>query len=134
MVRGIIANLSGLIVAITGGLASIGLLLAAARNTPRLLLILFIGWVVIPFAALVAANLYVPRWSTPYKTALSFATVFIAIVSVLVYGFFTIWPPASTPARTWLLVPAASWLLMITLMLAAYLSRRRNSAGPCHIS
>ena len=134
MVRGIIANLSGLIVAITGGLASIGLLLAAARNTPRLLLILFIGWVVIPFAALVAANLYVPRWSTPYKTALSFATVFIAIVSVLVYGFFTIWPPASTPARTWLLVPAASWLLMIALVIAAYLSRRRNSAGPSHIS
>ena len=134
MVRGITANLSGLIVAITGGLASIGLLLAAARNTPRLLLILFIGWVVIPFAALVAANLYVPRWSTPYKTALSFATVFIAIVSVLVYGFFTIWPPASTPARTWLLVPAASWLLMIALVIAAYLSRRRNSAGPSHIS
>jgi len=134
MVRGITANLSGLIVAITGGLASIGLLLAAARNTPRLLLILFIGWVAIPFAALVAANLYVRRWSSPYKTALSFATVFIAIVSVLVYGFFTIWPPASTPARTWLLVPAASWLLMIALVIAAYLSRRRNSAGPSHIS
>jgi hypothetical protein len=125
MARGVATNVFGTVVAIAGGVTSIALLLAAAQNTPTLLLVLFVGWVALPFVVLVIANRYVLRWSTRQKFVLTMTTVCISITSVLIYGYFTIWPLSVTPARTWLLAPAVSLVLIATLRVAAYFSHRR---------
>ena len=128
MARANPANRLGAIVAIIGAAGSLSLLMAAGRHTPVGLLILFIGWVALPFAALTAANFYATQWFSLVKTPLLIISVLIALASLFIYGWVTLWPPSSTPARTWLLVPAFSWLLIIAVIVMAYLSNRRTNA------
>ena len=50
---------------VAGAVGSVGLMLRAGRSTPRLLLVLFVIWVLSPFVALAWANMVssVGRWS-----------------------------------------------------------------------
>jgi len=124
MVQGVTANRPGVVAAIAGGVTSLGLLLTASQKAPAILLILFVGWVGLPFVALFFLNLYVPRWNTPTKTALTVLTFVITVLSVLIYGYFTFWPLSSTPARTWLIVPAVSCALIVALPVFTLLRRK----------
>src|SRR6476646_7931769 len=110
--------------AIIGGVGSVGLLLTAGRSTPTLLLVLFIGWVILPFAVLGLAAMYSERCSAFTRTTLLVAAIVIAIASLAIYCYFAIWPLASTPARTWLIVPGVALILIASVPLAARLAKR----------
>jgi hypothetical protein len=91
---------------------------------PTLLLVLFTGWVLSPFLALLAADRVSSRWAAPTRTTLHRLMLLIPLGSLVVYGYVTLSPPRPKPASTFLLVPLVSWLL-----LAIALTIARSSAG-----
>ena len=129
MARVSTANRFGAIIAVIGAAGSLFLLMTAGRGAPVILLALFIGWVALPFAALAAANFYANRWSPATRTALFAASLLVFSAALFIYCWVTFWPPSSTPARTWLLVPAASWLAIIAAAICGHLSNRRSKDG-----
>ena len=116
-----------LIAVAAGAVGSVGLMLRAGRSTPRLLLVLFVIWVLSPFVALARANIVSKRWSVLTRATLYCVTLVITLSSLAIYGELVL-PPAGSPrAFVFVVVPPGSWLLMaIVLPLAALSSRRRS--------
>ena len=115
-----------LVAVIVGALGSLGLMLIAG-HPPILLRVLFAIWVLSPFVTLLLANRFSKRWSVITRTALYWLMLVITLTSLAIYGYFVLRPPESTPARTFLIVPLGSWMLMaIVVALAALISRRRS--------
>jgi hypothetical protein len=113
---------------VAGAMGSLGLMLRAGRGTPRLLLVLFVVWVVSPFVALGWANMVSERWSVPARTTLYYVTLVITLGSLVIYGF-GLAPAGSARAFSFVAVPPGSWLLMaVALPIAAIVSRRRSRA------
>lgn len=115
---------------VAGALGSLGFMLRAGRRTPRFLLVLFVIWVLSPFAALAWASMVSKRWSIGAQTALYCVTLGLALGSLAIYGGLVL-PPAGSPAAfVFVLVPPVSWVLLATVVpLAALISRRLSQRG-----
>ena len=111
---------------VAGAVVSVGLMLRAGRSTPRLLLVLFVIWILSPFVALTWAIIVSKRWSVLTRATLYCVTIIITLGSPTIYGG-VISPPAGSPrAFVSVVVPPVSWLLMTILVpIAAFISRRR---------
>lgn len=115
-----------LAVTVAGAGASLWLMISG-RNTPLLLLILFIGWVLAPYIALFVANVISKRWSVLTRVALYILTIILTIGSLVSYSG-ALSPPDMRPAFMFLVVPLISLLLIaIELLLTRRLSRRSDS-------
>jgi hypothetical protein len=120
-----------LVVVAAGAVGSIALMLRAGQRTPRLLLVLFIIWVLSPFVALVWANNASKRWTAVTRAAVYCVTLVVALGSLMVYGeLVDLRPAGSANAFLWVAVPPAS-LVFLTLVvsLAALISRQRSRRG-----
>ena len=117
---------AGLIAVLVGAVGSVGLMLHAGRNNPsRLLLVLFVLWVLSPFIVLVLANMVSKRWSVLTRATLSTVMMVLAVGSLAIYGDVALGPPRPKPAFVFVVVPPASWLLIgIVLPIVALVSRR----------
>jgi len=116
---------AALVAVVAGGAGSLGLLLRAGRRTPRLLLLLFVLWVLSPFAALVWANLVSKHWSIVTRATLYSVMLILTVGSLAVYGVVVLGSPRAKPAAVFLLVPLAAWLVTaIAVSMAALRSRR----------
>ena len=114
-----------LIACLIGGAGSIGLFLLVSQQAPILIILLFVAWLVAPFAGLLLAHVYSSRWSRLTQTTLYCVTLFVTLVSLIIYGYQVIWPRQSTPAFYWVAVPPASALLAIAVIsIAGIISRR----------
>ncbi len=110
---------------LAGATASLGLTLFAGRhNQSRLLVALFAGWVLSPFAGLVLIIRSSWRWRHGARDALFGLILMITAGSVAVYKRAVSAPPLSTPAAPFLLVPLGSWLLMAIVIPRAGLTSR----------
>jgi len=120
------------VAAAAGAGASLVLMLRAGhRNPSRLLILLFVVWVLSPFAALVWAGRISTRWSGAGRAMLYGLVLILAAGSVLVYGNVIPRPPGTKPAFVFLMVPLASWLLIAAAAaLGARTSRRRGDGRP----
>ena len=108
-----------------GAVGSLGLTLQAGRRSPRFLLVLFVGWVLLPFVALAWASVVSKRWPVRTRATLQGVIWIIAMGSLAIYGDAVLRPRQSTPTATFLLVPLASWLLMmLSSGTAAWTSRQ----------
>lgn len=118
------------IAVVAGAVGSVDLTLRAGRRTPRLLLILFVIWVLSPFVALAWANMVSKRWSVLTRATLYCVTLVITLGTLAIYGD-VILPPAGSPrAFPFVVVPPGSWLLMaIVVPIAALISRRLSHRG-----
>jgi hypothetical protein len=116
-------RIAGAVAAIIGGSVSLVLLLIASTHTPTFLLVMFIGWVALPFVIL-AAGIIWNRISDRIRTVFSATSIVITLASIGVYSYFTFLPLATTPARTWLLTPGLS-LMVIGLASVFELLRHR---------
>jgi len=113
-----------------GAIGSLSFMLREGRRTPRLLLVLFVIWVLSPFVALAWANIVSKRWATPIRATLYCATLVLSPVSLAIYGRF-VSPPAGSPhAFVFVAVPPASCLLVAIVVLIAALISRRRPATP----
>ena len=120
-----------LIAVVAGAVGSVGLMLRAGQRTPRLLLVLFVIWLLSPFVALAWANLVSKRWSLLTRAALYCVTLVVALGSLAIYGELVVLRrPGSANAFLWVIVPPGSWLLMaIVVPIAALISRRLSHRG-----
>lgn len=116
---------AGTVAAIVGAAVSLILLLKAGTNTPLVLLIMFVGWIAHPFV-LLAAGIVWTRLSDRTRTALAITSLIVALVSIGIYTYFTIYPLSTTPARTWLLTPALSLIVIAVVFLSTRSSKGQN--------
>jgi len=119
-----VLRLVALIVSVAGALGSLSLTLWFGRRNPSYILpALFAIWVLSPFVAMVLACTVSKRWSIITRASLYCVTLVLTLVSLSIYFYFVFWPPESTPAAVFLLVPLASWLfMMIVVPIAALVS------------
>jgi len=93
------------------------------RNPSFLLLVLFTGWVLSPFVALLLAHRVANRWPVPGR-ALDALALFLSLGSLAIYTTVFVTSPPK-PAFWFLVVPFGSWLLLgITALVAGRLPRR----------
>ena len=119
-----------LITVVAGAGGSVGLMLRAGRRTPRLLLVLFVIWVLSPFVALAWANMVSKHWSVLTRATLYCVTLGLTLGSLAIYGYVVLPPVGSPRAFVFVVVPPVSWLLMaIVVRMAALISRRRSYRG-----
>jgi hypothetical protein len=110
-----------------GAIGSVALMLHAGRqNKSGLLLVLFSIWVLSPFGALATADQLSKRWSVLTRSALYMSMLFLAVSSLLLYGYIAFGPPRTKTAFAFVVFPPASWLLSaISVSTAALLSGSR---------
>ena len=107
---------------VVGALGSVALmLLVGHRNQSIILMVLFAGWVLAPFAALAWADRSPKFQAASVRATLHALMLLLALVSLAAYARVAFGAPLAKPTAPFLLVPAGSWLL---IALTAFLSRR----------
>ncbi|MBA2737855.1 MAG: hypothetical protein H0U50_13840 [Pyrinomonadaceae bacterium] len=115
-----------LIVALIGAVGSLGLMFNAGRNQKSFILpALFVIWDVSPFAGLFVADMFSKSLSPLTRVSLYCLMLVLTAVSLVAYSG-VLNPPDTKNAFMFLVVPGASWLLMVTVIpIAALISRKR---------
>lgn len=112
---------------LVGAGGSLVLMLRAGRNTPRLLLVGFVFWVLSPFAALAWANLATRRWTELTRAVVYWVTLAVALGSLAFYGGLLAPPKGSANAFVFTIVPPVSCLFIaIALAIATTISRSQS--------
>ena len=126
--NGGVLRAAALIAATAGAAGSVALTLhAGRRNHSRLLLILFVLWVLSPFAALVWASVISKRWPILMRATLYGVTWVVTLASLAIYGYVALGPPRAKTAFAFVVIPPASWLLIaIVVSIAALISGRHS--------
>lgn len=121
-----------MIVLVIGAGASLGIMVVVGHAQPsHLLMLLFGGWVLSPFAALIFVNVISKRWSNPVRESFYIAMLIVAFGSVAIYLRVASTRPAQ-PAFWFLIAPLLSWLLIAMLVGFAETRRRgERSKSPC---
>ena len=115
-----------LIAVVIGGVGAIGLFLGAGGSKSRLLLVLFVIWMLSPFVALAWANIVSKHWAVLTRATLYGSTLILTLASLAAYGGFISPPEKSPRAFMFVVVAPLSWLLMVIVVpIAALISRRR---------
>ncbi len=113
---------------VVGALGSVGFMLwVGHRNPSRLLIGLFVIWVLSPFMALLLANIVSKRWSVITRATLYGVMLILTLISLAFYGD-VVWRPRPQPAFMFLVVPFGSWLLM-TIVISIAASPGVNALG-----
>ena len=109
-----------LIAVLAGAVGSVYFMLRVGHNQESILLLaLFFGWDVAPFAALGWA-IVSRRWLPAGQSMVYITALVVAGVSLFVYYRVAYGPPIPQPASRFLIVPVFSWLLIAaTVFLAA---------------
>lgn len=105
---------------------------AGHRNPSRLLMALFVIWVVSPFFGMVFATLSPRNWSIPSRAAVYSVTLLLSLGSLAIYGRVALGPPMAKPAFFFLIVPLLSWLVIGAAVSTATLISRRRSFPDDH--
>ena len=118
-----------IIIAAAGAAGSLIFMLRAGTNTPRLLLIGFVFWILSPFAALIFAIVRSKRWPAITRTAIYCLTPVISLGSFMIYGeILNVAPQGAANAFRFVIVSPVSWLLIIVVItIAALISRKKAS-------
>jgi hypothetical protein len=111
-----------------GAGTSLGLLLYAGRTNQHVwLTVLFVVWVLAPFAALIGAAKFANRWPVQSRALLYWVMLIVTLASVAVYANDAIHPRSSQRAFVFVVTPVGAWVLAaIGFLIAAVMSRRKN--------
>jgi uncharacterized membrane protein len=116
---------------VAGAVGSVALTVRAGLSTPRLLLVLFVLWVLSPFVALAWASDRATRWAVPTRVALYIVTILVALGSLALYGGLVQRPAGSSNAFLFVAVPPVAWVLIaIVVSIAGLISHRQSRRGP----
>jgi hypothetical protein len=83
-------------------------LYAGRRNASPLLPLIFAVWVIAPFLGVLFADLVWKRGGAMLHGLM----LLLAMGSLAIYGWVAFGPPMAKPAGVFLIVPAASWILI----------------------
>jgi hypothetical protein len=118
---------AALVIALIGAVGSLYFMFNAGRGQPSILLLaLFAAWVLSPFVGLFVANMISKGWAILTRASLYCLMIVLTLGSLGAYnGTFS--SPETKPAFVFLVVPLASWFLMVTVILiASGISRKSN--------
>jgi hypothetical protein len=115
-----------LVAVVLSAVGSFGLMLHAGKYRLNLLMLLFAVWDLSPFAALAVAGVASKRWPKITRAALYAVMLCVAGESVMVYGR-VVWKRPAQPAFALLVVPLASWTLLIIVVLVAHVISTKKS-------
>jgi membrane-bound metal-dependent hydrolase YbcI (DUF457 family) len=105
------------------------MLYTGRRNPSAALMMLFVIWVLTPFAVLTAAEFRSRQWSGLTRTALYALMLVVALDSLVIYGHIALGPSRPQPAFWFLVVPPASIVLIaVVLRVAAAVSDGRSGS------
>jgi len=115
---------------VVGATASIGLMLHVGRRNPsRTLLVLFAVWVLSPFVGLALAAGGSPRWLVAAREKVHVVMLIVVLGSLAIYGQVAFGPPRPRPAFAFLVVPLASWGLIVTTLGMAAAGKPSDRGG-----
>lgn len=97
---------------------------AGSHNRSAFLVALFFFWAVSPFFGLVAAGRAASRSRRDIASAMHASTLVLALVPAALYAIVSCLAPGHITTFAFLVVPAASWLAIATLLIAARLQRK----------
>ena len=108
-----------------GAAGSLALMVYAGRHNPSIgLILLFVGWVSSPFAALAIADRWARHWLPVLRAAFYGVMFAVSIGSLLVYVFDAL-RPRPQAAFFYVLVPPSCWIIGAAVLgIAALLARR----------
>jgi hypothetical protein len=112
------------IAVVAGAAGSLALMLHDHLHSPLVLLVLFTGWVLLPFMALLLAFLvFSKRWSVIPQTALYVVMLLLQLASLASYGFVVFGPPRAQQTFGFLAIPLGSWVLISIAAAIAAIAR-----------
>ena len=114
---------------LVGAVGSVGLMFHASQHPPRLLLVLFVIWVLAPFIALALADAASKHWPVITRATLYCVMLVVTLGGLAAYGYDLMKPPRAQAAFVFVIVPLASWLLIATAIPVAALIPVRLSRG-----
>lgn len=118
------------VAAVIGAVGSVALTLYAGRsNNLPFLMVLMAGWVFAPFFGFALASRFSTNWPPAARTALDVMIVVIAAAALAIYARDALQPPPRR-AVVYVLVPIVSWLVLLGVAAAGFVSRRRDSPPP----
>ena len=119
-----------LIILIVGAIGSLYLTLEKGRNNRSAFLdILFLLWVLSPFAALYIASILSERWGALTRKSLYLLMLVVTPFSLFCYGG-NIHLHGTKPAFIFLVIPPILWLLIAIVIPIAELMVRKKSRSP----
>ena len=108
-----------LLIALVAAIGSLYFMLNVGHNNKSIILIgMFAGWVLSPFAGMFFSNKISNRWANPERVLIYWLIIAISIASVVAYSGVFI-PPETKPAFIFLIFPLISWMLIISTILIA---------------
>lgn len=100
-------------------------LYAGRHNASVLLMALFVVWVSSPFFGFLMAERWAERMRANIAATVHASALLITVFSVAIYAFIAFGPPRQHVAFAFLVVPAASWLAIAPLLVAAKFATKR---------
>jgi hypothetical protein len=109
-----------------GAAGSVALFFRAADHPPPILVVLFIAWLISPFALLGWMHVAAKRWAASTQTALHGVTLVIALASLAIYAnVIAVTRTGAPKAAPFVVVAPASWLLIaVVVSVAAFASHK----------
>lgn len=108
-----------------GAIAALALTLYAGRHNHSILLpILFAGWVLLPYIGLVAVDRLAARSRLDIANAIHAAALLLALIPPILYSATSTLAPGRPATFSFLSVPAATWLAIVTLLIAGRLQSK----------
>jgi cation transport ATPase len=110
-----------------GAVGSLALMFRSIqRNPSRLLILIFVFWVLAPFAALAFADAMSTHWTPRLRRTLYSVMLLVALGSLGAYVADAVWPRKAQAAFVYVALPPASVLFSAIVVSAAGLLSRRQ--------
>jgi hypothetical protein len=102
-----------LVVTVAAAIASLAFMFMVGRQQKSVVLMaLFAAWVVSPFVALVYGNVISKGWAESRRSVFAGLALLLSLGSAAIYGMVAFGPPRPQPASFFLLIPAASCVVI----------------------
>ena len=112
-----------LVIGIAG---SIGLFLTVSRQSPSLIIVLFVGWLSAPYVLSLLAHYFSKQWRAATQGTLYLVNIVSTLIALGIFLYQVMWPRPSTPAFYWVAVPPAMVLTGLAVVGGSALMARRT--------
>jgi hypothetical protein len=120
MPHGTLPRVTARLATLTGAIGSVALTIVAGHRNPSVLLLaIFAGWVLLPFAALVVADLASSRWAAPGPITRAVMALLVTATSFGVYGTVAFAVPRVKAGFPFLVLPPVLVLFVAVVWGAA---------------
>jgi hypothetical protein len=112
-------------------IVSVGLMLRACRfNDSGVALALIAIWILSPLIGLALADIVAARWVIFRRATVHYLILVVASGAIIIYGIDAFVPLSPRRGFPYALVPAVSWLLIVTVLVFAAVRTHARAKNP----